>query len=315
MIGDPKAVTHFEINLAGLNLLLTSSSHYLPTLSSFQSQQLPLPPLLLASSKLDKERDPPPPPVLPCLCAICASIDADISLPMYSKNALPEVPQKLEIRVSMHDSLVRMVSIQELDNCVEMLNSHAQDGGYLEQLFDLSRVDFTYSSLSHGDGSAGSQDTASMQLDIDEVSATLSNQFISKCLFMYQSWRDVETPPSSLQVQYPPPHASNPTHCVRLALHDLRMGQSTGNQFVARSLVLGKVGGAIIVRDCNGGKRIPFLYGPFDTGRWNSTGVYQRPDLSPQGVDDFKGNLIELLVTVPSDAIKGTIMLDTAIKL
>ncbi len=242
MIGDPKATTLFKVRLSHMKVVLTSSTHYLPTLSSLllltsptsPSPRHPLhhsPPTKLlrraggrrataaaaaAAAHTTATPSLPPSPSLPCLCVLAAGVEADLTLPMYRGNALPGLPQSLEGSVSARDVKAGLFSIVDLGECVEDMKKQRKGRGHdrvLSEFFAMPLASFAHHSDTYcseeeeggatpPDGNAESADTSRTKLEIATISVTLSSEHVSKCLFVFKSW--VSTTFSS-ETATPPP--------------------------------------------------------------------------------------------------------------
>ena len=336
VIGDPKASTHLEIQLAGLSASLTPSAHFLPTLTTLttlKSQSFRISPKLSKKRERESHRPPSSSPSLPCLCVTLAGADADMVLPMYGKNAQPTVPQKQQVRVGLSVLKAGVFEIRELGECIRKLSAFvggkSQGEGIegmrekeseIDVFFCVPSTDLTYNSVVHGctldSDYDNSSNTSHVSLALTKASLTLSDTHISKSLFLYHSWVKMDsTPASTAQLCYAPPTC--PTHLshVHVTLSGLSLSMSTYSQFVSRSLVLEAIRMSIVREECGELVKgppsfLPFLYGPFDTCKWNDIG---------HGGDDgglvrknkeegAGGRLLELLVTTPDEKIAGMYM-------
>lgn len=317
---------------------LTSHSHHYhsfphllssPKLSgSWEREHRDLP-FTPSSSSSASSMSVPPPPLLPCLYLTCASADADMLLPMYRHNALPSLPQKQQVRVGTRDIGLGTFKVWELGQCLDKLRRLWREGeGEEGRFFELPSADFTYNSVVHGDGDRDgadkgtSDDTSHANVGLAEASLTLSHRHIAKLLFVYKSWTSSDSsssdstpsPPSSVQqLTYTPPQAlpGPASHC-HLTLSDLSLSKTSNSQFVSRCLVLGAVRGSIMRGGGGGGGEagsplfLPFLYGPFDTRKWNGAEQCEGISLASKNKRTrFSEKLVKLVVATPHEKIKG----------
>lgn len=311
VLGDPSATVHFQIYVSPLSVALTTSSHYLPTVPTLLSRSQSL-----HSPLVKRDRDPPPLPPLPCLRASFAGLEADMILPMYRKNALPGLSQKQDIRVCVRNLQAATLSVQGLDVCMKLLSQQegVREGGF-GNFINLPSAEISYHSVKHcdvGDAEAESQqDTSHMKLELTKATVTLSNQHLWDLLYVCKSWTMEGSLSPTPHFEYIPPLALQcPSHLC-LTLSGLTLSEATNCRFVSQSLVLGALRGAVR-REAGRGKPgaanfSPFLYGPFDSSKWNSVELYQTPT-TPGDTSErpFTRNLVELLVTTPQGDFNGT---------
>ena len=307
MIGDPKAVTHYRINLSEINIILTSCSHYLPTVSDVGSRTLRS---HHTPKQLTKKPQQPFSPSLPCLCVKNAGVRLDITSPMYSRNSLPDLPQRLSICTIVGEVKTRMSEVRSLCEGMDLITNPTIDNSDIfNHFFKLPAVNFTYSAVMHEDLSSDdvclSKDTSYLQIDIEKVSSTLSLHHISQLLFIANSWKTSTSPLSSSQSQEPlPPLLPEFPRIghLHLSLQDFKLTLSTSSHFQCLSTVLGS-GCVAILKELDEGSPggyLPILYGPFDTSRWShSKGNVVDSD------DEYTEKLVEVLMTFPHDSIKG----------
>lgn len=244
---------------------------------------------------------------LPCLRVSFAGLEADMILPMYRKNALPSLSQKQDIRVCVHNLQAATSPVEDLDVCMKLLSQ--QEGVQKGDFIKLPLVDFSYHSVEHcdvgGDSEGESeQDTSHMKLELAQATATLSNQHLWDLLYVYKSWTIDESLFSTPHSEYMPLLGPRcPSH-ISFTLSGLMLSKATNYWFISYSVVLGALRGAVRRKAESGTARFsPFLYGPFDSSKWNSVELYQ----TPGGTSDepFTRNLMELLVTTPRGNFNG----------
>lgn len=318
VLGDPKAVTCLNLSLAGVHVLLTSSSHYLPIMTSpaLKTQHSP------QSLKQTKRAPKHSTPHLPCLCLGLGAARVDIMFPMYKNNASSDMPQKVHIHARLHAIRAAVLTIQTLANGMDMLKRDSVPfGSRDDRVLDVPQADSTYHAVSHGEeAGSGSRNMAYVRLDVACSSVSLSIQHISKLVFVVSSWRktghNISPPLSSVSssmsgLKYRPPLLSSKTHrfaWVLVSVADAEVSVSRSSKFTSIFTAFGTAH-LNVAKDASGKNSIPVLFGPLDSTSWNKVESFQcreRPDIAIEMSCPGK-KLAELLITSPQEHFRGTL--------
>ena len=308
VIGDGQAETVVKLSLAGLEATLTHNAHYLATTqaSSSTHHRKPKPPPLPqnAHSPLKKSRGPK----LSCLCLSVEASRVSITQPMYGGNATEEVAQKWHIRAQFGAIEGSIFKARTLEDCFAVTTS--KDAGRLEKFLHLPGVEFSQHSETHGDDS---KKTSYLQLDLDEISSTISLMQIRAFFYLISSWRLNEPLPNLDHVQ-PPTAApdlksgSTSSH-LHLCLQHLTLTQSSSEQHTLLSVVLGEAKLAV-VRESDFRRlccMVPVLCGPLNTAQWNAPCFYQDcSQMTPRPPPSKSAErLVEFFIATPHQNCKG----------
>ena len=318
VLGDPKAVTCLKLSLAGVRILLTSSSHYLPIMTSPSLKTQHLSHSLKQSKKSPMQSNPP----LPCLCITLDGSRADVMFPMYKNTASLNVPQKVHFDASMHGIMASLLIIQTLANGIEMLMREPIPLCLREdRVLELPLANSTYHAVSFGEAGSDCEDTSYLRLDIATLSTSLSIQQISKLVFVVGSWKrselNVSPPPSSASssmsgLKYCSPLISSRTlqlAWILVSLADIGVCMSRNSKFKSVSATLG-IARLSVAHDSSGKKSIPVLFGPMNSTRWNKVESFQCHEKSTADIGIEMScpgkKLAEFLKTSPQDNFRGT---------
>ena len=287
VIGDPTAETIFRIKLAGGETILTPNVHYLPTVKPGHRPTKPQKPSF-SKTKLPK---------LPGLCASLSESSIHIVQPMYSGNASEEVPQRYQLHAKFCEIQVSSVSFRTLEGSLKQTS--------MEVFLQIPSLEASKHSKTHGQGES---DNAYLQLDIQEMSSTLSIADVSKLLFISGSWK-TDPATSSTQIKFNSPPTLPPNvGKLQISLKNAIVTKSTSEHFSLLSVILGECSGAI-VEYSNTDKKLcqvsPFFKGPYDTQRWNKVSLYKQSDLKKQDSFYPEERLIEFFMATPHKNCEG----------
>ena len=289
MIGDPSAETIFRIKLAGGETILTPNVHYLPTVKPGHRPTKPQKPSF-SKTKLPK---------LPGLCASLSESSVHIVQPMYAGNASEEIPQRYQLHAKFCEIQVSSVSFRTLEGSLKQTS--------MEMFLQIPSLEASKHSKTHGQSES---ENAYLQLDIQEMSSTLSIASVSKLLFISGSWK-TDPATSSTQVKFNSPPTLPPNvGKLQLSLKNAIVTKSISEHFSLLSVILGECSGAIVEYSSTDKKLFqvsPFFKGPYDTQRWNTVNSYRQSELKKQDLFYADERLIEFFMATPHKNCEGKV--------
>ena len=309
VLGDPKAETLLNIELRGLQIVLTANGHYLSTMS-------PGSPHTAKSRKSSKKAKKPKSLALPSICVVNSGVTLSFTLPMYSGNASLDVPQKTQLKAKLGDVQSGTLSLQRLEDARKRVDVAKGDttcttttASEFKQFLHLPSLEFNYHAKKHGEKEIG-KDRTYFQLDIEKIASSLSHTHISKLLFLAGSWITAEyCYPSSSDIDCPAHPGSKLGH-LHLSLLNSSVSYSGYDCYSLTSAVVGEFSVAMVKEAAARrlGSLLPVIYGPIDTHQWNSAGVYQGSSvegLPPQQSGAATERLVEFYIARPYQSVKG----------
>ena len=289
VIGDPSAETIFRIKLAGGETILTPNVHYLPTVKPGHRPTKPQKPSF-SKTKLPK---------LPGLCASLSESSVHIVQPMYAGNASEEIPQRYQLHAKFCEIQVSSVSFRTLEGSLKQTS--------MEMFLQIPSLEASKHSKTHGQSES---ENAYLQLDIQEMSSTLSIASVSKLLFISGSWK-TDPATSSTQVKFNSPPTLPPNvGKLQLSLKNAIVTKSISEHFSLLSVILGECSGAIVEYSSTDKKLFqvsPFFKGPYDTQRWNTVNSYRQSELKKQDLFYADERLIEFFMATPHKNCEGKV--------
>ncbi len=296
VIGDPQAETVAKVRFTGGHVSLTPNTHYLQshTGGSIDRRKKPHP---------HKHTPSPLKPTLPMLPSVSVTVGgASISTTkaMYSGNASQDHSQKRQTRVKVSDIKAGTVDAQTVEGLYE-------GAGDAEQFLHVPVLEMNTHSKTMGEER---KDSSYFQVDLDEVSCTVSLLQIAKLFFISASWKATTLP--HVQTKFSPPPSVTEGNLGHLHVHlrHTTLTQSTTERHSLLSVVAGECNGGI-VKDSDAERRqsciIPVLHGPLDTRQWNTAGIYGRaqvgvaPSCQPSGHE----RVLELFIATAAQHCKG----------
>ena len=292
VIGDPTAETIFRIKLAGGETILTPNVHYLPTV------KLGHRPTKVQKPSSSKTK----PPKLPGLYATLSESSVHMVQPMYGGNASDEVPQRYQLHAKFCEIQLGPVSFRTLEGSMKQT--------CMEMFLKVPSLEASKHSKTHGQNES---ENAYLQLDVPEMSSTLSVANVSKLLFISGSWK-ADPATSSTQVKFNSPTTLHPNvGKLQFSVKNAVVTKSTSEHFSLLSVVLGECSGAIVEysnTDKKLGQVSPFFKGPYDTQRWNKVNAYKQSDLKKQDSFYADERLIEFFVATPHNDCEGKVEKD-----
>lgn len=304
MLGDPKAETLFNIEVAGGQAVFTSSCHYLSVASSSS------PHVMAKSKKTPKKAKKPKSIALPTLCVVSSGLTVNLTLPMYSGNATPDTPQRTQIKAKVGGLHSSTLSLQKLEDAQKYLaipsGESATDGGDFKQFFHVPSIEFNYHTKSHGEELPGEEEKAYFQLDVEKITASLSHTHLSKLLFLAGTWTAAESHASSSEVECPAHPGSKLGH-IHVSALNTSLSYSASSYFSLTSAVISEISVAM-VKD-TGSKKLgcllPILYGPIRSQEWNKVEYYMFKKSSSVPLTTPTESLVEIFVARPYQNMKG----------
>ena len=317
VLGDPKAVTFFNVSLDGIYVSLTSATHYLPVITT-PTHKSKTPPMPLKQSKKSKKQSAP---LLPGLFFSLGESKVDTMLPMYRGNATLDVPQKLQLHGRLCDIRSEVLSVLSLADGISV---PTRGGRSLDdQILDVPLVDCTHHVAKYGEVADSCRDTQYSKILVSHSSLKLTIQQISKVVFVCGSWKKTEldnflsgVPSFTPALKYQPPLLSlkktRRLSCAVLTLSDVEVGMSQNVKVVSYTAAIGSAH-VCAARDGSRGGFIPLLHGPLDTSRFAKVETFQYQDkLSAVSSDDRMDcpgkKLVEALLTSPQGDHKGIVI-------
>lgn len=301
MLGDAKAETVFNIQVAGGQAVITTNCHFLSTVSS-GSPHTP------KSKKGSKKIKKPKSMSLPSLCVVNCGLTLNITLPMYSGNATPDSPQRTQLKAKLCDVQAGTLTLQRLDDARKYVAISKGDSAPSEfkQFLHVPDVELNYHSKRHGESDAD-KDRSYFQLDIDKVMSSLSHTHLSKLLFLTGTWTAMECYPSSADMECPA-HPGTKLGHLHMSMFNSSMSYSGTDYYSLTSAVLGELS-LSIVKDSSAKKLgclLPVLYGPISTHNWNNIDFYKQSSSIPPSAPSER--LVELFIARPYQHMKGLLL-------
>lgn len=306
VLGDPVAETLFNIEVAGVQVVFTSNSHYLLTAGSLSPHAMP------KSKKTPKKAKKPKSTALPTLCVVSSGLTVNLILPMYSGNATPDMPQRTQIKAKvggLHSSTLSLQNLEDVKKHVIVPGQEtATNGSNFKQFFHVPSVEFNYHTKNHGEEVAGEKEKAYMQLDIEKITASLSHTHLSKLLFLAGTWAAAESHTSSSEVECPAHPGSKLGH-VHVSMLKTTLSYSASCYYSLTSAVISEVSVAM-VKDTGSkklGSLLPILYGPIRSQEWNKAEYYMCNEKSSSvPLTTPTEKLVEFFIARPYQNVKGT---------
>lgn len=309
VLGDPKAETLLNIELTGIQIVLTANGHYLSTMSAGS-------PHTTKSKKTSKKAKKPKSLALPSICMVNSGLTLNFTLPMYSGNATLDVPQKSQLKAKLGDVRSGTLSLQRLEDARKRVDiakgdttsTAATTGSEFKQFLHLPSLEFNYHSKKHGEKEMD-KDRTYFQLDIEKIASSLSHTHISKLLFHAGSWITAECYPSSADIGCPTHPGSKLGH-LHLFVLNSSVSYSGNDCYSLTSAVVGEFNVAIVKEAAAKrlGSLLPVVYGPIDTHQWKSARCYQGSSvegLPPQQSTTAAERLVEFYIARPYQNVKG----------
>ena len=303
VLGDPKAETLLNIELTGIQIVLTANGHYLSTMSAGS-------PHTTKSKKTSKKAKKPKSLALPSICVVNSGLTLNFTLPMYSGNASLDVPQKSQLKAKLGDIRSGTLSLQKLEDARKRVDVAKGDtaGSEFKQFLHLPSLEFNYHSKKHGEKEI-EKDRTYFQLDIEKIASSLSHTHISKLLFLAGSWIAAKCYPSSADIDCPAHPGSKLGH-LHLSVLNSSVSYSGNDCYSLTSAVVGEFSVAIVKEAAakRFGSLLPVVYGPIDTHQWNSARLYQGSSaegLPPQPSSAAAERLVEFYIARPYQNVKG----------
>ena len=308
VLGDPKAETLLNIELRGLQVVLTANGHYLSTVS------VGSPHTATKSKKSAKKAKKPRSLALPGICVVNSGTTLNFTLPMYSGNATSDVPQKTQLKAKLGVIRSGTLSLQRLEDARKRVNIDKEEGDAMtsaefKQFLHLLSVEFNYHTKKHGEREI-EKDRTYFQLDVEKITSSLSHTHISKLLFLAGSWIAAERcHPSAADIDCPAHPGSKLGH-LHLSVLRSSVSYSGSDGYSLSSAVIGELSVAIVKEAAAKrlGSLLPVIYGPIDTHQWNSAGFYRGSSVEgfpPQQSSAASERLVEFYITRPYQSIKG----------
>ena len=306
VLGDAEAETLFNIEVAGVQGVFTSNSHYLSTAGSSSS-----PHTMPKSKKTPKKAKKPKSTALPTLCIVSSGLTVNLILPMYSGNATPDTPQRTQIKAKvsgLHSSALSLQKLEDAEKHVTVPSGEAAaNGGNFKQFLHVPSVEFNYHTKSHGEELAGEKEKAYTQLDIEKITASLSHTHLSKLLFLAGTWVAAESHASSSEVECPAHPGSKLGH-VCVSMLKTTFSYSASGCYSLTSAVISEASVAM-VKDAGSkklGSLLPILYGPIRSQEWNKAEYYMCEKSSSVPLTTPSERLVEFFIARPYQNVKGT---------
>lgn len=290
VIGDPKAETVVKVRFAGGHICLTSSIHYLHphTVSTADRSKRP-----------HKHSQASLRPILPSVSVSVGGASISITKAMYNGNASLEHPQRHQLRLRVTEVQAGTADTQG----VEQMFRGGGGGGGVQQFLSLPVVELN----KHSKTTDSETDTSYFQLDLDEVSATVSLHQLAKLFFIYASWKAAPLHPQRAKFSSPPSLTTASLGHLHILLRHATLTQSTTDDHSLLSVVLGGFSGGV-VKDSTAerarGSFVPVLHGPVATQYWNTAEVYSQSQTgTPQPTGH--GQLLEVFIARPAPKCEG----------
>lgn len=287
-IGDPKAETTFRIRLAGGEAVLSPNVHYLPVVKSDHRHKK----LQRQSSSKVK------PPKLPGLLATVSECSVHITEPMYSGNASKEIAQRTQLIANVCEIQIGTVSFRTLEGMLK--------GSSKETFLCVPSLEINKHSKTYG---VGGNNTAYLQLDVEEMSGTFSIAQISKLLFISGSW---QSDPATFSVKFTPPVVHPKLGNLHLSVKNATVTKSISEQFSLLSAILVECSGAIVDNCSSSNKQChvyPFLQGPCDTQALNKVHSYKQSGEEKPELFHTHERLVELFIATPHEDYEGIVFI------
>ena len=283
-IGDPKAETTFRIRLVGGETVLSPNVHYLPVVRSDHRHRKPQ---RQSSAKVK-------PPKLPGILATVSECSIHMTQPMYSGNASKEISQRTQLIANICEIQMGTVSFRTLEGSLK--------GSSMENFLSIPSLEVNKHSKTYG---VGGNNTAYLQLDVEEMSGTFTVAHISKLLFISGSW---QSDPATSSVKFTPPVLHPRLGHLHLSLKSATITKSVSEQFSLFSAILVECSGAI-VDDCSSSSKLcrvsPFLQGPCDTQTLNKIHSYKQSGAEKQDLFRTHERLVEFFIATPHKDYEG----------
>ena len=273
VLGDPKAETALNVELTGVQIVLTANGHYLSTLSAGS-------PHMAKSKKSSKKAKKPKSLALPSICVVNSRLTLNFILPMYSGNATLDVPQRTQLKAKLSDLQSGTLTLQRLEDASKRVTiakgDNATTASEFKQFLHIPSVEFNLHSKKHGGEKEMEKDRIYFQLDIEKIASSLSHTHISKLLFLSGTWTASECYPSSANIDCPAHPGSKLGH-LHLSVLNSSVSYSGTDYYSLTSAVIGEVSVAIVKEAAAKrlGYLLPVVYGPINTHQWNSASFYQ----------------------------------------
>ena len=309
VLGDPKAETLLNVELRGLQIVLTVNGHYLSTTSTGS------PHTTTKSKKSTKKAKKPKSLALPGICIVNSGTTLNFTLPMYSGNATSDVPQRTQLKAKLGVIRSGTLSLQRLEDARKRVDITKREGdatctgSEFKQFLHLPSVEFNYHTKKHGEREID-KDRTYFQLDIEKIASSLSHTHISKLLFLAGSWIATEhCHPSAADIDCPAHPGSKLGH-LHLSVVRSSMSYSGSDCYSLTSAVVGELSVSIVKEAAAKrlGSLLPLVYGPIDTHQWNNAGFYRGS--SVEGLPHRQSSaaaerLVEFYITRPYQSVKG----------
>ena len=292
VIGDPKAETVMKIKLAGGRALITPNAHHLPLSTSDQKK-----------SKSLKQLASMPHSSLPAICITLGQSSLSITSAMYSGNASKDVSQRHQMRAELCQLELSILDIRGFPP--EKLSEQ-------EKILSLPKWEIYQHSKTYGEAEG---DSLYLQLDLEEISCTLSLEQMAKMFFIYASWSQQALSTFTSMKFSPAPVPDRLGH-LQVLVRDSTLTKSASGEFTLLSSVLSSCN-LVIVRESQMGRlchAVPVLFGPLGTEHWSTVEAFCEPP-SQLASHALHERLVEFFTASPSEGHSGVYSLCPSLSL
>ena len=305
VLGDPKAETIFNIELAGGQAVLTANGHYLPTANATS------PHLGGGTKKSSKKAKKPKSVALPSLCLVVCGATLNLVLPMYSGNATSDAPQRTQLKARLCDIHSGTLTLQRLEAAqtrVAIANGESSVGvGEFKQCLHIPAVELSYHTKSYGERQEGvERDGLYLQFDVEKIVGSFSHTHASKLLFLAGTWATTESHSSSCDIECPA-HPGSKLGYLHMSILKTSLTYSGMEHYSLSSAVVGELSVAM-VKDSSPRKLgclLPVVYGPLDTSLWSTVNHYNSPSYPFIPPPSPSERVVELLMARPYQNMTG----------
>ncbi len=317
VLGDPKAVTCLDVSLSGIQVAITSASHYLPVMTT-PTQKPKTPPVTAKHGKKSKRLSVSP---LPCLRVCLGPSTGHVVLPMYGGNASQEVPQESKLHGILCDVTVDALSVLSLMDAFQGLESRGPS--LADQFLTIPKVDCSYDVVKYGQVGGVSQSKSDLKCEFTGCSLKLSSQHISRVVFVVGSWKATElaaflsgVPPVPCTLKYHPPILLMKKFCkfshVVLSLDNFAVSILKNSKFTSYRATVDSAH-IKVVREGGVGGCVAVLYGPMDTVKYTGETAFHPNRQSLPVMEDEDGfgrkKVLDVLLSSPQEKYKGNIVI------
>lgn len=293
VLGDPKAETTFKINLAAGRAVVTSNTHYLAFPPS--DQHVKLKPSKPLSHPL------PSPPPLPAVSVHLAHSSLTITSAMYSGNASPDIPQRNQMRV-----IIKQLELTDLDNFTAfVLNSPSTQSS--TTILTVPKFEI-YRHLKTTGEDKMEGDSSYLQLELEELSCTLSVEQMARTGYLYWSWYTTQSP--DFRTKFECPAVPKNLGHLHISVKESMITKSISSKFTFLSVVVSSCS-TVLLQDSNTGRlchAVPVVCGPIATERWNTAEAYRKENMQPQVFGVGSERLLEFCTATPSEDHSGIVV-------